>query len=1100
MMEWIQRAVIAIFCVLSMHPAWAAVRSLDLHDLQAPLSVKNGDELLIPLAIPAHQFQVIWVMGSFVSARVWLENNNGEVIQNIRSRDLYLRQRVLLTHENCNPCKLRVSVWTERADLASLQVQTKNFSSKKTIRFLAEQQLQKALSTIENPEENKHTDLWAEINLSVQLWTSLRDEKEILNSLYFLASATEGYRPKSNLVLFPLYPNALSSGGNKDSLSSPLELLFSDYQYNPMMETMVAKEAYSSFSVFKRLRYLSLKKMDVSSLARINIGLGREEFINGNYERAEQYYNIAKSLIITLPKNGHKFHYLNASVYHQLGLLESKLENYVTAENELNNAFSSFSQISDASSMASVLNSQGFMNRLQNKLSLAAALHQVAFQLSQYGVDDGGLDMRTLYYLGVINALRGRYFTATESLNKAAVIASQYDVVHWYAHIVAALARINLEMGRFPEAESLYAKALESYKSVGDQTELSTVYINLGVLFARKGEGELAELYLRLVRESAERLTDQQKLNLQQAEISALMAKGDYSDAYNTQLMLINQPSKDKFFKERNLSRLAEIAIKRGDFDSGLRHALSAVDVNADERDELNFIKSSYLAALSSYRLSKPSANVLVLLDRALESVETIRASILRNDMRREFFSLQRDLYDLKVQVYLESSEPDAPLKALLAAESFRGRTLYETFLQQNQRKPLESYAQLSVEQLLRKVLQETDMPLDKATSIFQTGYFPELPRKAPSQLVDEQAFHNYQSQLKESEATLYYAFNQEVVYVWIIQRNHLAVHKIDFGDEHANLLGQVVTDLSHPPRLGAPLKSTSDEYQRRLALSKVLLGAVVDLLSNVNELTIVSDGLLHQLPFVALVNPSNEKLLLNTHSIASSLSFTTDSWLRQVHLSANQSGAILVAGNSLQSFDRVELPFVQKEVKTVSSIWSERAHRRVSALIDLDATKKNLAVLQAMDYEIVHFAGHAKVDWDFPGRTALFLASDKDDDSARLMVDEIIRWQLNAELVVLSACETAQGKLVDGEGSMGLSRAFFEAGARRVIASLWRVEDASSAYMVEQFYQSLLQNSNRPLNAFQAAQRAVSRIPRWSHPYYWSGMAYFGNREAWRE
>ncbi|MGV8835945.1 CHAT domain-containing protein, partial [Cellvibrio sp.] len=112
----------------------------------------------------------------------------------------------------------------------------------------------------------------------------------------------------------------------------------------------------------------------------------------------------------------------------------------------------------------------------------------------------------------------------------------------------------------------------------------------------------------------------------------------------------------------------------------------------------------------------------------------------------------------------------------------------------------------------------------------------------------------------------------------------------------------------------------------------------------------------------------------------------------------------------------------------------------------------------------------------------------------------KITEGTLRAGLVLLGACETAQGKLVGGEGSMGLSRGFFEAGAKRVVASFWPVEDKSTAYFMEQFYHSLLTNNKGPLQALQEAQQAVSRVPRWSHPYYWASMAYFGNREAWRE
>lgn len=1101
-MEWIQRAVIAIFCVLSMHPAWAAVRSLDLHDLQAPLSVTNGDELLIPLVIPAHQFQVIWVIENFVSARVLLENNNGEIVQEIRSRDFYLRQRVLLTHENCSPCQLRITTWkkTDEKLAGSVQVKVKTFNSSHQSRYLAEKQLQKVQTAIDNPKQSKHEDLWWQIQLSAMEWMKLHDNEELLNSLYLLIGYTDGNKPETKWVAFRDYPDMVSSGiGDKESTAS-LDVLFSDYRYAPLIESMVGYDQYPLLWVLKKQRYLSLQKMDVASLARTNIGLGWEEFIRGNYASARQYYKEAQSLIATLPQGSHKKYFLLASAQHELGQLETKLENYGIAEAELNNAFANYNLISDASYMAEVLSSQGFMNRLQNKLSDAAANYQIAIELSRYGADSLGMDMRALYHLGVINASRGRYFTAVESLDKAAVIAKQWGVVHWSAHIVAARARISLELGRLREAEMLYIEAIGLYESVGAQADLPTVFINLGVLYAREGNIKQSEVYFGKASTSVGGLTRQQSLNLQQARILALIEQGNYSEVYEAQENLLKISSADEFFQGRALSRLAEIAIHQHDYELALHHALSAIELYSFKRDELNFIKSNYLAALSSFKLGRPTPAVMPFIDKALNNIEIIRKFILHDGMRREFFSLQRKIYDLKVQVYVEGQDPDYSLKALLAAESFRARTLYETFLQQNEKKPLELYGELTIEDWLKKILEDSDIPLDKATSIFQSGNLPVSQGVTVFQTIDEHSFYKYQEQLKESEAILYYLFNQESAYVWLIQKNNLRVYKIDASEKNADLLTQVIDDLSHPPGFGKPLSKLDEEYKRRLKLSGILLGKLADYLPKIEELTIVSDGLLHQLSFVALLNPSSEQLLLNTHSVAYSLSLATDSWLRRVRASVNRSGAMLVVANSEQSFGRTDLPFVKEEVLAVASLWGGGKNRNVNALIDKNATKKKIATLQSEDYEIMHFAGHAKVDWDSPGRTSLFLASDRDDDSARLMIDEIIRWRLNAELVVLSACETAQGRLVDGEGIMGLSRAFFEAGAQRVIASFWRVEDGSSAYLMEQFYQSLLQNNNRPLFALQEAQRAVSKVPRWSHPYYWSSMAYFGNRESWRE
>src|SRR5262249_16400525 len=101
------------------------------------------------------------------------------------------------------------------------------------------------------------------------------------------------------------------------------------------------------------------------------------------------------------------------------------------------------------------------------------------------------------------------------------------------------------------------------------------------------------------------------------------------------------------------------------------------------------------------------------------------------------------------------------------------------------------------------------------------------------------------------------------------------------------------------------------------------------------------------------------------------------------------------------------------------------------------------------------------------------------------------------AELVVLSACETALGKEIRGEGLIGLTRGFMYAGAPRVVSSLWKVDDRATAELMRSFYEGMLGPAKlRPAAALRAAQLALSRQPRWRSPYYWGAFVLQGE---WR-
>ena len=108
--------------------------------------------------------------------------------------------------------------------------------------------------------------------------------------------------------------------------------------------------------------------------------------------------------------------------------------------------------------------------------------------------------------------------------------------------------------------------------------------------------------------------------------------------------------------------------------------------------------------------------------------------------------------------------------------------------------------------------------------------------------------------------------------------------------------------------------------------------------------------------------------------------------------------------------------------------------------------------------------------------------------------MNTIYNLRLSADLVVLSACQTALGKEVAGEGLVGLTRGFMYAGARRVIASLWQVSDVATAELMKRFYDGLLQRQLPAAAALRRAQMEMARDPRWASPYYWAGFVLQGD------
>jgi CHAT domain-containing protein len=188
---------------------------------------------------------------------------------------------------------------------------------------------------------------------------------------------------------------------------------------------------------------------------------------------------------------------------------------------------------------------------------------------------------------------------------------------------------------------------------------------------------------------------------------------------------------------------------------------------------------------------------------------------------------------------------------------------------------------------------------------------------------------------------------------------------------------------------------------------------------------------------------------------------------------------------NSLQ-----RLPATAVEARDLIALVNEPSE--TLALIGPDANRERVAAAHLDEYRIVHFATHALADSQDPALATLALsrwdADGKPMDGALRLYD-ITQMQLNADLVVLSGCDTALGREIAGEGPIGLSQAFLRTGARSVISTLWQVPDTSTAVLMREFYRQMLTNKRGTPVALQLAQEYVRRQPRWSDPYFWAGF-----------
>ena len=274
------------------------------------------------------------------------------------------------------------------------------------------------------------------------------------------------------------------------------------------------------------------------------------------------------------------------------------------------------------------------------------------------------------------------------------------------------------------------------------------------------------------------------------------------------------------------------------------------------------------------------------------------------------------------------------------------------------------------------------------------------------------------------------------------------------------------------------------------------LIEPVATLLPSPGDLLLVEPhDALYLLPFSA-IGPDKEHRLGDQYPLLISPSQETLATLRsyQPYQEDPAAATVLVVGNpdmpgSIKVEDKVfsgftSLAGADREAAFIRQQFSEGEviHLRGAA-----ATLENIEEVISRS-NIVHLATHGVADEAEPMASFLVVAGDPAFVTARHIRD----WRMPADLVVLSACQTALGRLTATEGIIGLSRAFFIAGARTVVVSLWAVDDSATAQLMENFYQALLKGKNTATALWKAQQKLRSE-PRYRHPAYWAGFVVIG-------
>jgi CHAT domain-containing protein len=302
-------------------------------------------------------------------------------------------------------------------------------------------------------------------------------------------------------------------------------------------------------------------------------------------------------------------------------------------------------------------------------------------------------------------------------------------------------------------------------------------------------------------------------------------------------------------------------------------------------------------------------------------------------------------------------------------------------------------------------------------------------------------------------------------------------------------------------------------------SLYKQLLQPAESFLTKKSNLVIIPDGILNVLPFEILLTDNkgigqatsyaNLSFLVKKYPVSYGQSAAVLKSLlskqREMQESASENKKLIAFGDPVydnendttrllaQTYKRLE--YSGKEIENIASYFKKG---NAEIFLRVNATEENVkreGELKKFNY--IHFATHGFIDVAKPELSSLVLTKNiSSEEDGYLQATEIYNLKLNADLVVLSACQTGLGKLVRGEGMVGLTRAFMYAGTPTVLVSLWSVSDLSTATLMGEFYRNLVKEKLSKTDALRKAQLTLLGNEKFAHPFYWAPFIIVGD---WR-
>jgi CHAT domain-containing protein/Tfp pilus assembly protein PilF len=667
------------------------------------------------------------------------------------------------------------------------------------------------------------------------------------------------------------------------------------------------------------------------------------------------------------------------------------------------------------------------------------------------------------------------------------------------ASVLRHTGDVLLQAGRASQAMAAFQNALQIEKREGDLKEVATTLISIGTASQDLGRFNSARRTLRQALILARRIGAPDLQSVALVRLGEAYDKlGDLPRARTSYIEALRMArhSGDLLTQADSLAELGGCADRIGDHGRAIRLLKEArkLDEIAGERERE--ARTYYGQALAERRL-KRFEDAQRSIETALKILELLRQKPAQVQIRASFFAVRHAFWDFEIGLLMESARRERERRQEYEARAF----------------------EVSERARARSVLDElVARPGQGAVAAEPASPEPLELREIQQQVLDDDTL------------LLAYALGEKGSFLWLVGRDSIAVHELPPGKDLEKRAGAVHALLGSRQQT----RSRVAGEQEARDLSRKLLGPVASELGG-KRLLVVADGKLQYVPFAALPDPATgdgmkAAPLVAQHEVVSIPSASVLGALRR-NLAARQlppgivavfadpvfraddprlkghtapaeavlprhASPVAMASRSARDadLDRLgPLPFSGREAEAILALAPPE---RTFSAQGLAANRAAATSPTLGRYRFLHFATHGLIR-DYPFMPGIMLSRFDEKGLPQdgfLSARDIYGLQLRADLVVLSACRTGLGEDLPGEGLAGLTRAFLHAGARRVLVSLWDVDDRATAQLMAFLYEEMLRRERSPAAALRIAQLRMMKETPWKAPYFWAGFVLQGD------